>query len=82
MVAPGRGQATRLGLAVSRRVGHAVRRNRIKRLLRETFRLQPELFPVGRDVIFMVRSSCPHGSQVAIADRVQATLARLESGAS
>ena len=81
VVAPGRSGATRLGLAVSRRVGHAVRRNRIKRLLRETFRLRPDLFPVGSDVIFMVRPSCPHGSQAAIEGRVKDTLSRHRSGA-
>ncbi|MHC4947141.1 MAG: ribonuclease P protein component [Planctomycetota bacterium] len=47
----------RLGLAVPRRVGTAVRRTRIKRLLREAFRhLQHEL-PSGYDVVVQVR---PH----------------------
>jgi ribonuclease P protein component len=46
----------RLGLAVSRRVGNAVTRNRIKRRLREAFRLcQSDLPPV--DLVVRVR---PH----------------------
>ena len=42
---------TRLGLAVSRRAGNAVVRNRIKRVLREAFRLDREDLPPGLDVI-------------------------------
>src|SRR6266704_3464712 len=47
----------RLGLSVSRRVGTAPRRNRIKRLLRESFRLLQHDWPAGYDLILVVR---PH----------------------
>lgn len=43
----------RLGVAVGRRFGPAVRRNRCKRLIREAFRQQKSLLPVGIDLIIM-----------------------------
>jgi len=47
----------RLGLSVSRRVGRAVRRNRVKRHLREAFRLLQHELPGCYDLIIVVR---PH----------------------
>lgn len=48
----------RLGLSVSRKVGDAVERNRVKRVLREQFAaIAPEL-PGGLDVVVIARPGC------------------------
>jgi len=49
----------RLGLSVSRRVGKAVRRNRIKRLLREAFRLHRHEWCGGYDLVIVVLPHTP-----------------------
>ncbi|MDR2502807.1 MAG: ribonuclease P protein component [Deltaproteobacteria bacterium] len=41
----------RLGLSVSRKIGGATRRNRVKRLLREFFRLNQAHLPSGLDMV-------------------------------
>ena len=43
----------RLGVTVSRRVGGAVVRNRVRRYVREVFRLNREWFVDGRDFVFV-----------------------------
>jgi ribonuclease P protein component len=49
----------RWGLSVSRRVGTAPRRNRIKRLLREAIRLLQGDWPKGYDFVLVVRPHDP-----------------------
>ena len=51
----------RLGLAVPRRVGNAVVRNRIKRQLREAFRRRQHDLPRSYDVVIRVRPHEPLG---------------------
>ncbi len=48
---------TRLGLTVSTKVGPSVVRNRIRRRLRELFRVRKATLPKGLDMVFIARSS-------------------------
>ena len=54
-------KSPRLGLSVPRRVGTAPRRSRIKRLLRESFRLMQHDLPRAYDVVIVVR---PHEPRI------------------
>ena len=54
VVVPNQGQVTRLGLSVGKRVWKsAVKRNRVRRVFREAFRLALPQLPVGVDVIMI-----------------------------
>jgi ribonuclease P protein component len=45
----------RLGLSVSRKVGGAVERNKVKRLLREAFAIESDRLPAGTDAVVIAR---------------------------
>ena len=55
-------QRTRLGITVTKKVGHAATRNRIKRLVREVFRRQRNDFPAGCDVVVIAKRNLPASS--------------------
>lgn len=45
----------RLGISVSKKTGNAVKRNHIKRIIREFFRLNKEIFPKNSDIVITVK---------------------------
>jgi ribonuclease P protein component len=47
---------SRLGMSVSRKMGKAIFRNRLRRLYREAFRLTRHTMPTGLDLVLIPRS--------------------------
>ena len=45
-----------MGLTVSAKLGHAVRRNRLRRRLREIYRIHEAEFRPGYDLVFVART--------------------------
>jgi ribonuclease P protein component len=62
----------RLGLTVSQKVGGAVRRNRVKRLVREVFRRERGLFPRGAEIVVIAKP----GTTIDGFDAVRAQMAQ------
>ena len=48
----------RVGLTVSKKLGCAVVRNRVRRRLREVYRLNEDRFAPGWDIVVVARSRC------------------------
>ncbi len=46
----------RLGITVNKKVGKSVKRNRMKRLIRESYRLYEDFIPAGLDFVFVART--------------------------
>lgn len=76
--ASGAPQATRLGLAVSRKVGKAVARNRVKRRLREAFRRNHKALRPGFDLVVVARREAAAATYHQLADDLLACLRQLE----
>ena len=53
---PNRSQCNRVGITVSKKLGHAVVRNRTRRRIREVYRLNEERFAPGWDIVVVART--------------------------
>ena len=51
-------RCNRLGYTVSTKLGHAVVRNRVRRRLREIYRLASPMLKTGWDIVIVARSRC------------------------
>jgi ribonuclease P protein component len=71
---PNKLSLSRYGLSVSKRVGKAVMRNRVKRLLREILRLTP--LESGWDIIFMARPGAASANYTELEKSVVNLLSR------
>ena len=70
---PAGGSASRLGVTVSRKVGNAVVRNRIKRRIREWFRRDRSAIGPGLDLVVIARA----GAARMTGPQTSAALARV-----
>ena len=55
---PNRSSTNRVGITVSKKLGGAVVRNRVRRRLREVYRLHELQFSPGWDIVVVARSRC------------------------
>jgi ribonuclease P protein component len=74
LTTPARSGQSRLGITVSRRVGDAVARNRIKRLVREFFRHNQTRIRPAQDVIVIARPGADGATYTDVQRELEAAL--------
>lgn len=65
---PNRLGMNRVGITASKKLGKAVVRNRVRRRLREVYRLHEEKFQPGWDIVVVARSRCITASFAKLTD--------------
>lgn len=74
--APNQGVAARVGIIVSKRVGKAVRRNRVRRLLREAVRRLCQRIRGGWDLVIIARSGMAEATLIKVTASLEDVLRR------
>ena len=70
---------SRIGVTVSKKVGGAVVRNRVKRLLREAFRRRKTLFPIGLDIVFIAKQTAQKSELADVLRELERLCSKLRS---
>jgi ribonuclease P protein component len=78
VAAPNGRSFDRLGLAVSRRVGGSVERNRARRLLRESFRRLPRVRSSGVDLVVVARRDLVDRGQAEVDRELRKRVLRIK----
>ena len=63
-----RTNTNRVGITVSKKLGHAVVRNRIRRRLREVYRLNEDKFQPGWDIVVVARTRAVYADFAQLTD--------------
>lgn len=71
------GAGTRIGITVSKKVGKAVVRNRVRRLIREGIFLNYDKLPDGYDYVFVARVKAAEANYSAITSNVHYAVNKL-----
>ncbi|NNK08339.1 MAG: ribonuclease P protein component [Myxococcales bacterium] len=81
VVLPNAVQNTRLGITVTKKVGTAVQRNRIKRVVREVFRRNRQLFPASHDLVFIAKRGATEIDYSSLLEEIERASRKLAIGA-
>lgn len=66
---------------MTKKVGTAVQRNRIKRLVREVFRRNRELFPASHDLVFIAKRGATEIDYSSLLEEIGRASRKLSIGA-
>jgi ribonuclease P protein component len=75
-----RGPRKRLGITVTRKVGTAVQRNRIKRLIREVWRRNRELIPSGWELVLVGKRTAVNATYAGLKQQLKEVSRKLSHG--
>ena len=73
-------ELSRFGFAVSKRIGKAVVRNRVRRRMREAVRLRRASIAAGWDLVFIARSAIAQATYAQITRAVENLVRRAKLG--